>query len=237
MIREIAFILIFTSSAFAESAHDTTNLSDRLSTLIRISLTEKIAGADIRIPSLQKLFLKKPMVDFTEIRTIHLLEDRANGNAVFEVLGSNTDSQDFREVIQTPYEAWKKTAVAVRRIYPNSRLKNEDFKMTEVNVATGIPREFRGVMLPPETNFNELQTKQTILENQYVISSAIEKQPDIRKGDTIRLELISGDLTLTTQAMVEEPASVGDHVRVMTLKSKKELVGIVKKDHSVEVSL
>jgi flagella basal body P-ring formation protein FlgA len=237
VIREIALILIFATTAIAEPVRDGSSLSDRLSTLIRVALTEKIAGAEIRIPALGKLFSKAPMSEFAEIKKIHLLEDRANGTALFEVLGVSQDQRDLREVVQTPYEAWKRAAVAVRRIYPNTKLRNEDFRIQEVNVATGVPREFRGVMLPPETKFDGLQTKQSILENQFAIVSAIERQPDIRKGDTVKLELSSGDLTLTTQALVEESALVGERVRVMTLKSKKEIIGRVKPDHSVEVAL
>lgn len=236
MIRKLFILSLFFSTAFAGEINQT-SLSSRLSTLVRNSLTEKIAGAEIKIPSLQKLFSKSPMSDFTEITMIHVLEDRPSGVAVIEVLGVKEGNNDAREVIQTPYEAWRKVPVAVKRIYPNSKLKNEDFKTQEVNVATGLAREYRGVMVAPETNFNALQSKQTILENQYVVSSAIEKQPDVRKGDTVKLELISGDLTLTTQAMAQESASVGDQVRVLTLKSKKEVIGKVKEDHSVEVTL
>jgi flagella basal body P-ring formation protein FlgA len=134
-------------------------------------------------------------------------------------------------------EAWKRVPIATHRIFPNTRIKDEDFKISEVNVATGVAREYRGVMLPADTVFTKLQTKQTILEGQYVVTSAIQQTPDLRKGDTVKLELISGDLTLTTQAVTEEPGQVGSQVRVMTTKTKRELMGLVKADHSVEVNL
>ena len=237
MIREIVLTLLMATSAFAETANESTGIPHRLSSLIRTSLTEKIAGSEIKIPSLQKLFSHPPMSDFTEIKTVRLIEDKTNGIAVFEVEGTTADQSELKEVIQTPYEAWKKVPVAIRRIYPNSRLKNTDFKIDTVNVASGLAREYRGVMLPPETKFDSLQSKQTILENQYVVSSAIERQPDVKRGETVKLELISGDLTLTTQAEVQEPALIGDRVKVITVKTKKELTGLVKEDHTVEVVL
>lgn len=234
MIREILFSLIITSSAFGSADLD---VSHRLSSLIRTSLTEKIAGAEIKIPSLEKLFSKAPMSEFAEIKEVRLTEDKVNGVAVFEVVGLSKDRTDLKEVIQTPYEAWKKVPVAIKRIYPNSRLKNEDFKIQVMNVASGQAREYRGVMVDASTNFNSLQSKQSILENQFVLSSAIERQPDLRRGDTVKLELVSGDLTLTTEAQVQEPALVGESVRVITLKTKKEITGRVRADHSVEVIL
>ncbi len=237
MILNFATLLIFSSLANAESGSAGTDLTTRLSSLVQSTLSEKIAGAEIRIPSLKKLAAQKAITEFTEIKSLRLVEDRPSGTAVFEVIGLDQDQKEKSEMIQTPYEAWKRVPVANKRIYPNSRLKNEDFKISEVNVATGMAREYRGIMLPADSNFNQLQTKQTILENQFVVSTAVEKQPDLRKGDTVKLLLVSGDLTLTTQAVAEEPASVGDRIRVMTVKSKREIVGKVSEDHSVEVSL
>jgi hypothetical protein len=237
VILNFATLLIFTSLANAEPVSAGTDLTTRLSSLVQSTLSEKIAGTEIRIPSLKKLAAQKAITEFTEIKSLRLVEDRPSGTAVFEVIGLDQDQKEKSEMIQTPYEAWKKVPVANKRIYPNSRLKNEDFKISEVNVATGMAREYRGIMLPADSNFNQLQTKQTILENQFVVSTAVEKQPDLRKGDTVKLLLVSGDLTLTTQAVAEEPASVGDRIRVMTVKSKREIVGKVSEDHSVEVSL
>jgi flagella basal body P-ring formation protein FlgA len=237
LIRFLILTTFMATSVFAESATRGLSPSEHLSSLIRMSLTEKIAGTEVRIPSLEKLMAVAPMANYSEIKSVRLVVDRANGVAQFEVIGSTSEGKELVEVIQTPYEAWKKVPVATHRIFPNSKLKTEDFKIEEVNVATGSAREFRGVMLPADTNLNELQSKQTILEGQYVVSSAIQKTPDLRKGDTVKLELISGDLTLTTQAVVEESGTVGSQVRVMTTKTKRELMGLVKADHSVELTL
>ena len=237
MIRFLFLSTFITASAFADSTSTSLSPTERLSSLIRVSLMEKIAGSEVRIPSLDRLMSSQPMANFAEVRTIRLVTDKANGVAQFEVIGTSSEGKELVETIQTPYEAWKKVPIANHRIFPNSKLKNEDFKIEDVNVASGVAREFRGVMIRADTNFNQLQTKQTILEGQYVVTSAVQKTPDIRKGDTVKLELISGDLTLTTQAVTEEAASVGSQVRVMTTKTKRELIGLVKDDHSVEVNL
>jgi flagella basal body P-ring formation protein FlgA len=234
---KLLFILLIAAAAHAESPAASESLSSRLSDLIRASLTEKIADAEIRLPSLEKIANQKPLNEYRDLKRARLIEDRPNGVALFEVSGTLEDGSERADLIQTPYSAWKKAWVAAKRLYPNTRLKDEDFKISEINVATGPAREYRGVMLPADTRFSGLQTKQTLLEGQFAVTSAVERQPDLRKGDQVRLDLISGDLTLTTQGMAEEPASVGDHVRIMTSKTKKEVVGILKEDRSVEVQL
>ena len=212
-------------------------LSLRLSDLIHASLTEKIADAEIRTPSLDKICSQKPLSEFQSLDRIRLIEDRPNGTALFEVFGKLKDGGERTELVQTPYTAWKKVVVANRRLYPNTKVQEQDFKVVEMNVASGPIREYRGVLIPAEGNFSRLQTRQTILENQYVTSTSVERQPDVRKGDTLRLDMVSGDLSLSTQATASESASIGDRIRVMTSKTKKEVVGTVREDHSVEVIL
>ena len=237
MIRFLLLPTFIATSVFADPLSGGLSPTERVSSLIRVSLMEKITGSEVRIPSLERLMNTAPMVEFLEVRTLRLVADKSNGVAQFEVIGTNAAGKELVETIQTPYEAWKKVPIANHRIYPNSKLKNEDFKIEDINVASGVAREFRGVMIASDTNFSHLQTTQTILEGQYVVTSAVQKTPDLRKGDMVKLDLVSGDLTLTTQAVTEEPASVGSQVRVMTTKTKRELIGLVKDDHSVEVNL
>jgi flagella basal body P-ring formation protein FlgA len=223
------------TSASAEPTHHP--LSLRLSDLIHASLTEKIADAEIRTPSLDKICSQNPLNEFQTLDRVRLVEDRPNGSALFEVTGKLKDGSEKSELVQTPYTAWKKVVVAARRIYPNTKVQDQDFKVIEMNVASGPIREYRGILIPAEGNFSRLQTRQTILENQYVTTSSVERQPDVRRGDTLRLDMVSGDLTLSTQATASENASIGDRIRVMTSKTKKEVVGTVREDHSVEVTL
>jgi flagella basal body P-ring formation protein FlgA len=211
--------------------------SKTLSQGVRQALQEKIPAADIRIPSLEKISNQSPINQISQIQKIRLVEDRSNGSALFEIQGLDAEKLPKSALFQTPYEAWIKTYSAVRRINPNTKIKSEDLRPAEVNVASGAIKEYRNVLVPQSQKLEQMQTKQTILENQYVITSAIEKQPDIRRGEMIKLELISGDLSLTTQALAEEAASVGDSIHVTTVKTKRQVVGKVKEDRSVEVNL
>ncbi len=234
-LAQIALLLFFYPVPHARSAE--VQLSLVLQERFREALSERIHDAEIRIPSLEKLCSTAPLRDYSSVSRVRLVEDRADGTALFELTGSGSDGSLRSDLVQTPYSAWKRVLSPIRRVYPNTKLKNEDFKEIELNVASGVAREYRGVMVSAGTDLGGQQSRQTILEGQFVTSSAIEKQPDLRKGDLVRLDLTSGDLTLSTQATVSESGSIGDRVRVITSKSKKEVVGRVREDRSVEVNL
>jgi flagella basal body P-ring formation protein FlgA len=226
--------LLLANAAQAEPGR---SLHEHLSDLMKTALTEKIAGAEVRIPSLEKICSQRPLSDYSEVTRVRLVEDRPNGIALFEVSGRTASGTDQADLVQTPYSAWKRALVAKHRIYPNTKLKKEDFTVSEVNVATGSAREYRGVMVPAGTELSGLQSRLSILENQMVTTPAVEKSPDLKRGDLIKLDLVSGELTLSTQATAVESALIGDRVKVLTTKTKKEMVGTLREDHSVEVRL
>ncbi len=231
MIR-IPVLAMIAASLFSISSYglDDANL---LSSRIHKILSEKIPYAEIRVPNLEKLVKSPQISSISELSSVRLIEDRPSGVALFELV--STDGSNVR--IQTPYQAMVKTPVAVRRIYPNTKLKKDDFRIETLNVATGLPRDYRGAIIYDPSKLEQMETKQSILEGQFIVVNAVQKQPDVRKGEMVKLELSSGDLTLTTAAVVQESASVGDRVHVITTKSKKEVVGKVREDHSVEVIL
>lgn len=228
-------LLMNSVMSFAEE--HPSSLADRLSQKITQKLSDKLPQARIKLPNLDNLASLSPLSEIQTLTAVRLIEDKANGIAVVEVNGTTEGGREISQVIQTPYEAWVQVPTAIHRIYPNTKLKSEDFRIQEVNVGTGMAREFRGVMADAGTPLDKMESRQTILEGQFVTRSAIQRQPDIRKGEMVKLELISGELSLTTQAIVQEPGSIGDRVRVLTLKTKKEIVGKLRADHSVEVGL
>jgi flagella basal body P-ring formation protein FlgA len=221
------------SSVYAENTNSPSRsssspLAEKLSTLIKKSLEEKIAAAEIKIPSFEKLVKSAGFANFQDIDSVRLVEDKINGVAVFEVMGANRQDQPISQTVQTPYEAWINVPFAIHRVYPNAKLKTADFRFKEMNVASGNIRDYRGVLASAQTNFDNMESRQTILENQFVTAQAIQKQPDLRRGDMVKLQLVSGELSLTTQ---------GIHVKVLTVQTKREITGIVMNDHSVEVNL
>ncbi|MBS1959346.1 MAG: flagellar basal body P-ring formation protein FlgA [Bdellovibrionales bacterium] len=227
--------IVLSSASYA--ADQKPSLAEEISSKIVQQLSDRIPNARVKLPSLTGVAKQSPLSEIEKLTDVRFIEDKASGVAVAEVIGTTEGGREVRQVIQTPYEAWVEVPTAIQRIYPNTKLKTEDFKISKINVASGIAREYRGVMVGSEADLNKMESRQTILENQFVTRNAVQKQPDIRKGEMVKLELTSGDLSLVTQAIVQESGLVGDRIHVLTLKTKKEIVGKLRADHSIEVNL
>ncbi len=223
----LSSIILSTFSAHAFES------SPILTSKIHKALIERIPYAEIRLPNLEKLSKSDEINALSDIATVRVVEERGNGMAVLDL----TSSEGTSVRIQTPYQALITVPVANRKLLPNTKIKKEDFRIETVNVAISPAKEYRGTIVREESNLQNSETRQTILEGQFVLSSSIQRSPDLRKGETIKLQMVSGDLSLTTAALVLESGSIGEQVRVLTSRTKKEVVGTVKGDHSVEVNL
>jgi flagella basal body P-ring formation protein FlgA len=226
-----------TSVTVSPSASESPLLETQLKMRFELELQKTIPNARIQLPSLKKVTQQPPLSQIAQLLTVRLVEDRTIGVAIFEVSGTTSEGAAIVQNLQTPYEAWLDVPVATRRIYPNTKIKEEDYAVRPVNVASGLPREYRGIILTDSRGLERVESRQTILEGHYFTRTAIQKQPDLRRGEMVKLELVSGDMSLITQGVVQESASVGDRVRVLTLKTKKELSGELKSNHVVEVKL
>lgn len=135
------------------------------------------------------------------------------------------------------FSAWRPARVAVKRVHPGEKIQAEQFINREVNVATGTARELRGLILDPELGIASLEARQSVLEGQMLLTSAVQKIPDVRRGDMVQVRLVSNGLSLSTQGRAEEPAYTGSQVRVTASKAKRELVGKLLDSGIVEVKL
>ena len=50
------------------------------------------------------------------------------------------------------------------------------------------------------TDIAHLEARQTILEGQTLLSSAVERIPDVRRGDSVRVQLVSNGIMLSIAA-------------------------------------
>lgn len=231
MIEKLIFSAVVLAS-FHASAFAIENPST-LSQRIHQSLSNRLPYAEVRIPNLEKLSQSPEIRELKTIADVRVIEDRSNGVAILDLVGD--DGATVR--IQTPYQAFVNAPVASRKILPNTRIKAEDFRIEKINVAVSPAREYRGSMITDLASLENSETRQTILEAQFVVNSAIQRSPDVRKGEMIKLQMVSGDLSLTTAATVLENGSIGERVRVLTSRTKKEVVGKIKSDHTIEVNL
>ncbi len=215
----------------ASAPDDRADVTDLICARLKSELAKLYPGAKIELTgSLRWTRGKLP----GELDSLSFRGEDSRGNAYF---GVNTASSDSGADGWVSFAAWVPARISVRRIHPGERLSPELFATQDVNIAVGQAHEYRGILLDKSVPITGLQTRQTILEGGLLLSSAVERIPDVRRGDFVRILLQSGGLSLTTTGTAEEPAYLNDQVRVMAAKTKRELVGKLTPGGIVEVSL
>lgn len=167
------------------------------------------------------------------IRRVQFLGENRPGRVRYLIEDSTGTEAEYETGYKALMEAW----VAKRRVLPTQKISATDFRKGEIDVAQGINRELKGLAIPIETALESLESRQTIMEGSFLISSAVQRVPDVKKGDPVTIRMIAGDLILQTSGVATEPAYIGQSARVMTTKGKKDLAGTLKKSREVEVKL
>lgn len=228
LARKIALATVATLLSPIASAAQTPSIYSQIAQ----EIAKKYPGARIEVaPQLQVSYGKIP----AQVSHVRVVSENNRGQAQVVLQGAE-GSHDAAEA-WVSFSAWMPALVAARRVTPGERLQRESFQAQDVNVASGMAREYRGVILPPASDLAKLEASQTILEGQFALSSGVRKVPDLRKGEAVRIRMISGDVVLSTQGLAEEPGYLDQQVRVLTLKTKKLLVGRLLSGGIVEVGL
>ncbi len=168
----------------------------------------------------------------SRVTQVQVLRETGNGDVHFLARGASGDAEGI-----IGFSADMKAWAPIRRIMPGEALHAELFKLQDVNTAQGMAREYRGVFLPVNSDLETLEARQTLLEGQYTLSTGVQRIPDIKRGDMVRIQMRSGDLMLSTSGQAEEPGYLDGPIRVMIQKSKRTLSGTLVAKGTVEVKL
>lgn len=204
-------------------------INEIISAKLRTHLERYYPGASIEVSNEYRMVRGEIP---SNVEKVSLILDHANGHISFSVTGDESVAEG-----STSFKAMVPAWISVKRIGPGEPLKPEYFVKREIDVSSGMAREYRSLLLPIGTSFDRLESRQTILEGQFAVTSAIQKAPDIRRGEMVRVQIKSGTIILSTQALADEPAYVDGPVKVTTLKTKRQLSGKLLKDAVVEVKL
>jgi len=140
---------------------------------------------------------------------VQILSDNARGELRFSVSGAKGEYAEG----SLGFSAWLPARVAVKRVHPGELLRDEGFVTQKIRVSTGAARDFRGVLLSPESEISRLESVQTIMEGQFLTSSAVRNLPDIRRGDSVRIHLVNEGLTLSAPGVAQEPGYLNHQIR------------------------
>jgi flagella basal body P-ring formation protein FlgA len=235
--KRLIFCVAALLAAFSlSSAHASTSAAtEALKKRITAQLETKYPGA--RVELLGGVAFGAGTEAPASIQSVSFVTENGRGDAQVMINGANTEGEEVAVPAWVRFNALVPAHVALRRILPGERLDPEAFALREVDVAQGMLREFRGVLLPKDSDLAHLETRQTILEGQPALSSGVVRVPDVRKGEAVQIRVFSGALTLSTSGVAEEPAYLDSKIRVMTAKTKRELTGKLRSGGVVEVQL
>lgn len=230
------FILLFgAASAFAnvETSVDTRiDATDKLTAALKAELVQRYPATKIEIAgAIRWTSGGLP----TQPQWVSLLSEDTHGGVFFQVKENEQDNQVRQGVAR--FSAWTPAYIAIRRIQPGEKLSPDLFMAQDIDVASGLPHEYRGVILSKETALTSLEARQTILEGQFLTTTAVQRMPDIRRGDQVRLLLNSGGLVLSAPGVAQEPGYLGGQVRVLSGANKREILGKLQAGGVVEVNL
>ncbi|MEN9724018.1 MAG: Chaperone for flagella basal body P-ring formation [Pseudomonadota bacterium] len=175
---------------------------------------------------------------FDRVLHAEVLSENASGEARLLVRGYRAgDSEAGKSEVRVKHATWVRGWSPKRKISPGEALSSELFELREFNIGEGLVHEYRGALLSPQAELHHLEAKNTLVPGSFVSSSAVRRIPDLRRGDVITLQLVSGGVRLTTSGTALESSSVDQNVRVQATKSKREFVGKLLTGQRVEVML
>jgi flagella basal body P-ring formation protein FlgA len=224
-------LILFALAATAVGATPSSrpDAAERLGAALKRELSKHYPGARVELTGAYQWFRGGLPADFTQVDSV---VPNARGEARFAVRSAAEDAEGV-----VTFSAYVPAWIAVRRILPGEKLAPEQFLQQDVNVASGMAYEYRGVILGRDVDVSGFEAKQTILEGQYALSSGVQRIPDVRRGQPVQIRLTAGGVVLTTPGIAEEPGYVESSVHVMSAKTKRALIGRLRAGRIVEVTL
>ncbi len=226
----IAFFLGLASESFAASTLQERALSVQINGAAVAQLNRKYPGAKIALLSAVH---QAGGETFRHFQMATLNSEPRPGEA--RIIYTNDDGTYSEGAVN--YTATLPAKIAVRRIHPGETLTSELFVEQNVNITDGIAHESWGNFFPTNDPISGLEARQTILEGQFLTLSAVQRIPTVKRGDPVRVSLITDGMVLTTQAIAQESGYTDSMLHIMTTSTKRELVGRLLADGSVEVRL
>ena len=217
-------------STFA--ATDFTEIPTLLKSKIVRELQKKIAHTQIELLPVSS----RTIPESTSVLSVKYISESTPGIAdmgfVCDDNGTLTETK-----VKIPYKATVQAAMASKRVKFGQLVTADDYFMQEVDVTSGLYKEIRGLLITDESQLSKMQAHQTLLENQPILSSALIPSPDVSRGDAVKVRLLSGGLSIQTAGIAQEPSRIGQSIKVLSLKTKRELSGILLEGNTVEVQL
>lgn len=125
--------------------------------------------------------------------------------------------------------AAEQAIVTTKTIYPGQIINSADLKAVTLKRGAKAPYPF----ISQSDRLIGKEASRTILPNRYIQLDAARVPNLIKAGQIIRVQLVSGGLSISIDSMALENGSVGQSIRLRNPASGKTFSGVVQNDKSV----
>jgi len=211
-----------------ESIGSETVFSEAILASMKSQLSQTFAEARI-------ILEKKPQCDgqTDTFFSATLMGTDARGVARFVLQSEHQKAQQC----SVSFEAWAPVRIALKRVPPGESLSESLFETRQMDLSRGSIYNYRGILLSKKNRLAMLQSIQTIVEGQFLLSSSVQYIPDIRKGDPVTIKYIGRGISVRFSGLAQESGYQKHAMRVLSKQTKREFVGLVMPDGTVEVRL
>ena len=236
MVRFVLTIMIALGTGVVGIANAATVSSSYLVDGVRAELKKKFPIFQVQLHG--DIAWEAGNMPRSRIEKVTVLHEKRPGEMAIQVLSVDPrGGATATSVGSIQYTLLAKAWIPRQRAAPGSVLSPDNFSIQTVDVTRGLIAEVRGLILSPEEPVAGLEARNTLLEGSPVLTSAVQRVPNLRKGEMVRLKVIAGRVALTTQGMAEEPGYLNQKIRVTSMKTKRTLVGRLIEGGIVEVEL
>jgi len=153
----------------------------------------------------------------------------------YQTLSLNIFANDYLEKrisVTVDVTAFMKVVVAAERINRGAIITPDKIVRKRVKVG----KDYRNVIRDPESVIG-LMAKHMIKPGSIIRKSMVRTKPDVKKGETVTVQMISGDLVITTGGKAKQDAMIGEKVKIVCEPTGKQLYGIVRSPQLVTVNV
>ncbi len=156
--------------------------------------------------------------------------ERFRGPTAVTVVLHRGGEEIKRGVVTVNVERRERVLVAARALPARTRIGPDDVRVASVD-ARAVPRG----AVHDRTLLVGRQTTRSVAAGTPWRSTLVADVPAVARGETVRMRLGRGPLRIETMGRAREEGAEGDSVRVLNLRSRREVVGIVAEAGVVHV--
>lgn len=125
----------------------------------------------------------------------------------------------------------KPVLIATKKIPYRGIINSDNTKLKKVKISSDIDD-----YLSESDLDSELISKQLVRKDEIVFKSLTKQMPDVKRGDQVKIHLISGNILIKTKGRVRRDCRIGDEVQVTLKKTRKRMKGELKTGNLVVIN-